>query len=157
MWWFYWTKHTIEFSSNTPIQHLNYSYKKSHRWTVILFIIITAFPRQLNQLYQRFACHANPISVIHTTKFLSQTPSHHQKMTKNSFKQETKTLYNWKPVKPLLTRRNTEENSSFFPPRRGDSYNYTDPQTPMQPEKGWSRTQIRAFRFILTWTVEQNP
>ena len=30
----------------------------------------------------------------------------------------------------------------FFPPRRGDSYNYTDPQTPLQPENGWSRPQI---------------
>ena len=33
--------------------------------------IVTAFPRQPNQLYQRFICHANPISVIRTTKFLS--------------------------------------------------------------------------------------
>jgi len=45
---------------------------KFYRWTVIHVIsFITAFPRQLNQLYQRFVCHANPFSVIHTTMFLS--------------------------------------------------------------------------------------
>ena len=73
--------------------------------------------------------------------FFPKLLHHHQPATWDSSKQETKTLYNWKTVKPLLTRRNTEENSSFFPPRRGDSYNYTDPQTALQPENGWSRTQ----------------
>jgi len=63
--WFYWTKHTIEFSSNTPIQHLNpFIRRKPYRWTVIhVIFIVTAFPRQLNQLYQRLVCHANPFSV----------------------------------------------------------------------------------------------
>ena len=73
---------------------------------------------------------------------------HHQQANRISFKQETKTLYNWKTVKPLLTRRNTEENSSFFPPRRGDSYNYTDPQTPLQPENGWSRAQTGPWKGL---------
>ena len=76
---------------------------------------------------------------------------HHRKATRISFKQETKTLSNWKTIKPLPTRRNTEEVLRFSLPRRGDSYNYTDPQTPPQPETGWSRTQIRVFKFILTW------
>ena len=76
----------------------------------------------------------------HKVPFLNSSNITHQ-MTWESSKQETKTLYNWKTVKPLLTRRNTEENSSFFPPRRGDSYNYTDHQTALQPENGWSSTQ----------------
>ena len=84
--------------------------------------------------------------------FFPKLLHHHQQATWDSSKQETKTLYNWKTVKPLLTRRNTEENSSFFPPRRGDSYNYTDAEMGLQPEIGWSGTQIWGFRFILTWT-----
>lgn len=39
---------------------------------------------------------------------------HRQQATWESSKQETKTLYNWKTVKPLLTRRNTEEVLRFF-------------------------------------------
>ena len=78
--------------------------------------------------------------------FFPKLSHHRQQATWDSSKQETKTLYNWKTVKPLLTRRNTEENSSFFPPRRGDSYNYTDPQTPLQPEIGWSRAQTGPWK-----------
>ena len=84
--------------------------------------------------------------------FFPKLLQHHHQMTWDSSKQETKTLYNWKTVKPLLTRRNTEENSSFFPPRRGDSYNYTDAEMGLQPEIGWNGTQTWGFRFILTWT-----
>ena len=74
--------------------------------------------------------------------FFPKLLHHHQQATWDSSKQETKTLYNWKTVKPLLTRRNTEENSSFFPPRRGDSYNYTDAEMGLQPEIGWSGPQV---------------
>ena len=80
--------------------------------------------------------------------FFPKLLHHHQPATWDSSKQETKTLYNWKTVKPLLTRRNTEENSSFFPPRRGDSYNYTDHQTALQPEKGWSGPQVGPWKGL---------
>ena len=46
--------------------------------------------------------------------FFPKLFQHHQPATRNSFKQETKTLYNWKLVKPLPTRRNTEEALRFF-------------------------------------------
>ena len=46
--------------------------------------------------------------------FFPKLLQHHHQMTWDSSKQETKTLYNWKPVKPLLTRRNTEEALRFF-------------------------------------------
>ena len=46
--------------------------------------------------------------------FFPKLFQHHPSATRNSFKQETKTLYNWKPVKPLPTRRNTEEALRFF-------------------------------------------
>ena len=78
--------------------------------------------------------------------FFPKLLQHHHSDDQESSKQETKTLYNWKTVKPLLTRRNTEENSSFFPPRRGDSYNYTDAEMGLQPEIGWSRPQVGPWK-----------
>ena len=80
--------------------------------------------------------------------FFPKLLQHHHSDDQESSKQETKTLYNWKTVKPLLTRRNTEENSSFFPPRRGDSYNYTDAEMGLQPEIGWSGTQTGPWKGL---------
>jgi len=130
-----------------------YSFEKSYRWTVIHVISLSPRSRG-NSINYTSVSFAMQIRFPWFTPqcFFPKLLHHHQQATWDSSKQETKTLYNWKPVKPLLTRRNTEENSSFFPPRRGDSYNYTDAEMGLQPEIGWSGTQIWGFRFILTWT-----
>lgn len=58
------------------------------------------------------------------------------KATRISFKQETKTLYNWKPFKPLLTRRNTEEVLRFFLLAAATHTTIQTPKHPCNLKKG---------------------
>lgn len=124
-------------------------FEKSYRWTVIHVISLSPRSRGNSINYTSVLCAMQIRFPWFTPQcFFPKLLHHHQQATWDSSKQETKTLYNWKPVKPLLTRRNTEENSSFFPPRRGDSYNYTDHQTALQPENGWSGTQTGPWKGL---------
>ena len=68
--------------------------------------------------------------------FFPKLFQHHQPATRNSFKQETKTLYNWKPVKPLPTRRNTEEALRFFLLAAATHTTIQMPKHPCNPKKG---------------------
>ena len=68
--------------------------------------------------------------------FFPKLFQHHPSATRNSFKQETKTLYNWKPVKPLLTRRNTEEVLRFFLLAAATHTTIQTPKHPCNPKKG---------------------
>ena len=68
--------------------------------------------------------------------FFPKLLQHHQQATRISFKQETKTLYNWKPVKPLLTRRNTEEVLRFFLLAAATHTTIQTPKHPCNPKKG---------------------
>lgn len=58
------------------------------------------------------------------------------KATRISFKQETKTLYNWKPFKPLLTRRNTEEVLRFLLLAAATHTTIQTPKHPCNLKKG---------------------
>ena len=68
--------------------------------------------------------------------FFPKLFQHHPSATRNSFKQETKTLYNWKPVKPLPTRRNTEEALRFFLLAAATHTTIQTPKQPRNPKKG---------------------
>lgn len=68
--------------------------------------------------------------------FFPKLFQHHQPATRNSFKQETKTLYNWKTVKPLPTRRNTEEALRFFLLAAATHTTIQTPQHPCNPKRG---------------------
>ena len=68
--------------------------------------------------------------------FFPKLFQHHQPMTWESSKQETKTLYNWRTVKPLLTRRNTEEALRFFLLAAATHTTIQTPKQPRNPKKG---------------------
>ena len=71
----------------------------------------------------------------HNVSFLNSSNITIQ-MTWESSKQETKTLYNWKPVKPLLTRRNTEEVLRFFLLAAATHTTIQTPKRPCNPKMG---------------------
>ena len=68
--------------------------------------------------------------------FFPKLLQHHHQMTWDSSKQETKTLYNWKTVKPLLTRRNTEEVLRFFLLAAATHTTIQTPKHPCNLKKG---------------------
>lgn len=68
--------------------------------------------------------------------FFPKLLHHHQQATWDSSKQETKTLYNWKTVKPLLTRRNTEEVLRFFLLAAATHTTIQMPKRPCNPKMG---------------------
>ena len=68
--------------------------------------------------------------------FFPKLLQHHHQMTWDSSKQETKTLYNWKTVKPLLTRRNTEEVLRFFLLAAATHTTIQTPKRPCNPKMG---------------------
>ena len=68
--------------------------------------------------------------------FFPKLLHHHQQATWDSSKQETKTLYNWKTVKPLLTRRNTEEVLRFFLLAAATHTTIQTPKRPCNPKMG---------------------
>ena len=126
--WFYWTKHTIEFSSNTPIQHLNLLYSRS--LTVERsFMLFHPSPRSrgnsINYTSVLFAMQIR-FPWFAPQSFFPKLLQHHHLDDEESSKQETKTLYNWKSFNRLWLGETPKKSLRFFPPRRGDSYNYTD-------------------------------
>ena len=147
------TKHTIEFSSNTPIQHLNLLFRAS--FTIERsFMLFSLLPRSRgNSINYTSVLYVMQIRFPWFTPqcFFPKLLQHHHSDDQESSKQETKTLYNWKSFNRFWLGE-TPKKFFVFPPRRGDSYNYTDAEMGLQPEIGWNGTQTWGFRFILTWT-----
>ena len=79
--------------------------------------------------------------------FFPKLLQHHHSDDQESSKQETKTLYNWKSFNRFWLGE-TPKKFFVFPPRRGDSYNYTDAEMGLQPEIGWSRPQTGPWKGL---------
>ena len=108
-----------------------------YHWTVIH--VISLLPRSRgNSINYTSVSFAMQIRFPWFTpqSFFPKLFHHHQQATWESSKQETKTLYNWKPVKPLLTRRNTEEVLRFFLLAAATHTTIQTPKHPCNPKKG---------------------
>ena len=90
----YWVLKQHTDSAPQPLQP-----KEPHRWTVILF---SSLPRSrgnpINYTSVSFAMQIR-FPWFTPQSFFPKILHNHPQATKNSFKQETETLYNWKPVK----------------------------------------------------------